>query len=90
MQTVSGKGLPVPLAYDSKKHDTFAQPVPNKGLDKDGKVDDDPAKVLVRDFDRLGCKKVNGKIYQYIFVNVILKVVNAAWKVEWVPGKDPR
>ena len=71
---MSGKDLPVLVAYDRKSKSALAHPVPHKGLTRDGKVDDYPVRVLVRDLGRLTYKNVDGKIEQD---NALLAVFDA-------------
>ena len=90
LQTVSGKDLPVLVAYDRKSRAVFAHPVPHKGLMKDDKLDEFPVKVLVRDLDRLGYKRVNGKSDQEGALRAVCNAVKVMWKGEWVPELAPR
>ena len=90
VQAVSGKDLPVLVAYDRKSKTIFAHPVPHKGLEKDGKVDEYPVRVLVKDLDRLGYKRVNGKSDQEPAILAVCNAVKAMWKGEWVPERAPR
>ena len=90
LQDVSGRDLPVLVAFDRKSKAVFAHPVPHKGLMKDGHVDDYPVKRLVQDLDRLGYKRVNGKSDQEPALLNVLKAVKTHWKGEWVPEKSPK
>jgi hypothetical protein len=78
------------IGYDREAKAVFAHPVPHKGLQKEGHVDEYPAKVIVRDLNRLECKKVNDECDQE---NTFLAVCNAAkvfWKGEWIQEKAPK
>ena len=55
-----------------------------------GKVDDYPVKVLIRDLDRLGYKKVNGKCDQENAITAVCKAVKATWKGEWIQEFSPK
>ena len=89
LQSVAGKDLPVLIAYDRKSGGIFAHPVPHKGLMKDDKVDDYPVKVLAKDLDRLGYKKVNGKSDQEPALLAVCNAVKVLWKGEWIPERAP-
>jgi hypothetical protein len=79
LKTVAGEDLPVLVGYDRKAKAVFAHPVLREGLQKEGHVCEYPVKVIVKDSNRLGYKKVNGKSDQE---NAILAVCNAV-EVLW-------
>ena len=94
-EPVPGKDMPILIAFDRKSKAIFAHPVPHKGLkaedtNQPDKVDEYPVKVLVRDLDRLGYKKVNGKSDQERSIVAVCKAVKATWKGEWVQEFSPR
>ena len=66
LQSVAGKDLPVLVSKDRDPPTgtgaLFAHPVPHKGLkDKYDRVDEYPVKVLVKDLNSMGYKRVNMK-----------------------------
>jgi hypothetical protein len=90
LKTVAGKDLPVLVGYDRKAKAVCAHPVPRKGLQKEGHVDEYPVRVIVTDLNRLGCKKVNGKSDQENAILAVCNAVKVLWKGEWIQEKAPK
>jgi hypothetical protein len=89
LKTVAGKDLPVLVGCDRKAKAVFAHPVPRTGLQKERHADEYPAKVIVRDLNRLRCKKVNGKSDQENAILAVCNAVKVLWEGEWIQEKAP-
>ena len=85
LQSVSGKDLPV-LVFKDRDPPTgtgalFAHPVTHKGLkDKEDNVDEYPVKVLVKDLNALGYKRVNMKSDQEHALSAVVDATKLMWK----------
>jgi hypothetical protein len=89
LKTVAGKDLPVLVGCDRKAKAVLAHPAPREGLQKEGHVDEYPVKVIVRDLNRLGCEKVDGKSDQENAILAVCNAVEVLWKGEWIQEKAP-
>ena len=93
LQSVAGKELPALIAYDRWKQAIFSHPVVQKGIylktDKD-KVDDYLVKLLCKDLDFLGCKKVHMKRGQEPGIKAVVSATKVMWSGELIPEHAPK
>eukprot|EP00959_Pyramimonas_sp_CCMP1952_P475109 9504012-Pyramimonas_sp.AAC.2 len=89
-EAVAGKDLPVIVAYDRKAKCPFAHPVPHKGLEKDGKMNLCPVRVLANDLNKLGYKKVNAKSDQESSIKAVIQKLKETWAGEIVIEMAPK
>ena len=68
----------------------YSHPVPRKGLQKEGETDEYPVKVLVRDLDLLGYKRVNFKSDRESALNAVCAAVKVMWKGEIIMEHSPK
>ena len=89
LQSVADKDLPVLVGEDRKSKTIHAHPVPHKGLQKEGNVDEYPVKCMCRDLDLLGYKRLNLKGDQENALQAVCKATKIKWKNELVLEKSP-
>jgi len=87
---VAGKDLPVLVAVDRFSKAVFAHPVPHKGLQKEGKLDDYPVRCLMRDLDLLGYRRVSGKSDQEPAIQAVMRATKQMWGGELILENAPR